>query len=722
MTASMPHVWRFFRAGGFDQVQLNSPADLAALRTLDQKLWAALACPVKDLEFDRKTLEYIDSDGDGRIRAPELLDAVDWALARLADPATLFRDEPLAVSAFRDDDTGRRLTSAARRLLTLVDRADGQTLSVADLQDLQKLFPPAQPNGDGIVPAALTEDERLKAVIADIIACMGAEKDRSGEDGVSETSVNEFFAQAGHAYAWYQKGQDTALQPFGDDTAAAIAALLALREKINDYFHRVALADFDPRAGVLMNGEEGELVRLAALNLADVTQTASLPLATIGHGEQLPLGKGVNPAWRAAIDALRERVVLPLLGEREALTLADWRAINDKCAPHLAWQAEKPALVVLEKLEPKRLAWMVEGDSREQLLALIARDRTVSEEADNLIDLDRLLRYQQHLLPLLNNFISFRDFYTQREKAVFQSGRLFIDGKSCDLVVKVGSIDEHAKMAAASGSFLLYCECQRRTVAAGAEREKMNIVAAVTAGEEGNLMVGRNGVFYDREGRDWDARVVRMTQNAISVREAFWVPYRRIARMISEQIQKFAANSDQSATTSAMGGVTATAQQATAVPVASVPAAVAPAPKAPFDIAKFAGVFAAIGLAIGAIGTALAAVVGGFLALKWWQMPMAIGGGMLLLSGPSMLLAWFKLRRRNLAPILDANGWAVNTQARLSIGFGGALTQVAALPQGSERSLRDPYAGKRPLWPWLLLVLLAAAWFARDWLWLLLPQ
>lgn len=717
MTAAMPHTWRFFRAGGFDQVQLNTPADLAALRTLDQKLWAALACPVKDLEFDRKTLEYIDADGDDRIRAPELLDAVDWALARLADPATLFRAEPLALSALKDDDIGRRLASAARRLLTLVDRADGTTLSVADLQDLQKLFPPGQPNGDGVVPAALTEDEALKSVIADIITCLGAEKDRSGEDGVSEKMVEEFFAQAALAYDWYRKGQDTALQPFAEATPDAIAALVALREKIDDYFHRVALSDFDPRAGALMNGEEGELVRLAALNLADVGQTASLPLATITHGERLPLGKGINPAWHAAIAALREKVVLPLLGERDALTLEDWRAINEQCAPHLAWQAEKPALPVLEKLDPRRIAWMMEGDFLEQLKVLIARDRTVTEEADNLIELDRLLRFQQHLLPLLNNFVSFRDFYTQREKAVFQAGRLFIDGKSCDLAVKVGSIDDHAKMAASSGSFLLYCECQRRTATADAEREKMNIVAAVTAGDEGNLMVGRNGVFYDREGRDWDARVVRMTQNAISVREAFWVPYRRIARMISEQVQKFAASSDQSAVNSTMGGVTATAQQVSAGATAPVAVPIKP----PFDIAKFAGVFAAIGLAIGAIGTALAALAGGFLALKWWQMPMAIGGGMLLLSGPSMLLAWFKLRRRNLAPILDANGWAVNTQARLSIGFGGVLTQVAELPRGAERSLSDPYAGKRPLWPWIVLVLAAAAWWARDWLQLLLP-
>jgi len=46
------HRWRFFRSGGFDQVRLETGADLMSLDQLDQKLWVALSCPVKGLEFD----------------------------------------------------------------------------------------------------------------------------------------------------------------------------------------------------------------------------------------------------------------------------------------------------------------------------------------------------------------------------------------------------------------------------------------------------------------------------------------------------------------------------------------------------------------------------------------------------------------------------------------------------------------------------------------------
>jgi hypothetical protein len=264
----------------------------------------------------------------------------------------------------------------------------------------------------------------------------------------------------------------------------------------------------------------------------------------------------------------------------------------------------------------------------------------------------------------------------------------------------------HAALAPLSGIFLVYCQCTRQGEA------PMTIVAAMTGGDADDMMVpGRNGVFYDRQGQDWHASVTKIVTNPISVRQAFWMPYKRIAKMVSDQVQKFAAEQDKTVDGKAAAGIAQTGKTVTAP---------APAPAAggaqPFDIAKFAGIFAALGLALGALGTALAAIVSGFLSLPVWKMPLVIAGVMLLISGPSMLLAWFKLRQRNLGPLLDANGWAVNIRARINIPFGGALTHVATLPAGAQRALIDPYAD-RPL-PWrrwavgAALVALALAWIS----------
>src|SRR5512137_675896 len=97
------HTWRFFRAGGFDQVRLQTGADLMALDQLDQKLWVALACPTSGLEFDKSTLSLIDTDKDGRIRAAELIAAVKWAGGLLKNPDDLLKGSatlcPVAVNS-----------------------------------------------------------------------------------------------------------------------------------------------------------------------------------------------------------------------------------------------------------------------------------------------------------------------------------------------------------------------------------------------------------------------------------------------------------------------------------------------------------------------------------------------------------------------------------------------------------------------------------------------
>src|SRR4026209_77772 len=95
--------WQFFRAGGFDQVRLESGADTAAIDQLDQKLWAALACPTQGLEFDATTLALIDTDKDGRIRVPEMITATKWAVSCLHNPNELLKGSgSLSLSAIND--------------------------------------------------------------------------------------------------------------------------------------------------------------------------------------------------------------------------------------------------------------------------------------------------------------------------------------------------------------------------------------------------------------------------------------------------------------------------------------------------------------------------------------------------------------------------------------------------------------------------------------------
>src|SRR6185436_14410181 len=115
-------------------------------------------------------------------------------------------------------------------------------------------------------------------------------------------------------------------------------------------------------------------------------------------------------------------------------------------------------------------------------------------------------------------------------------------------------------------------------------------------------------------------------------------------------------------------------------------------------------------------GTAVSALVTGVLKLPGWQLPLVFAGLILVISAPAMIIASLKLRKRNLGPILDANGWAVNARAKINLPFGASLTRVASLPAGSSRDMGDPFAeshkGRNRLIT--LILLFAAAWAAWN--------
>ena len=699
------HTWRFFRSGGFDQVRIDTVDDLRHLGELDQKLWSVLACPTSGLEFDSRTLQLLDTDGDGRIRAPEVIAAARWVCAMLKDPDGLFRGaEALPLAAIDSaQPEGGKLLATAQKALAYLGEPEASAIAVADLADTTRLFAPEHFNGDGIVPAELaaetTSDPALVKAVGLIVDTLGSVDDRSGRPGVDQDRADAFFAAAQAVSDWHAQAEAApqTVLPLGEATAEAAAVFDAVRAKVEDYFTRCRLAAFDERAATALNPADAAYAELSAQTLgSDVAGVAALPLARAAPGRALPLGEGLNPAWEGPLAALQARVIEPILGARAELSEAEWQDLAARFAAYRAWLAAKPASPVAA-LAAAELRALLDTGVHARLSALIAQDRGAETAAAQIDALERLVRYHRDLVTLLRNFVTLSDFYGAGDKAIFQAGTLYLDQRSCELCLRVADMGRHATLAPLSGAYLVYCQCVRQ------DEAPITIVAAMTGGDADEMMVpGRNGVFYDRQGRDWNASVVKVVEAPISVRQAFWSPYRRVGRMIGEQLQKFAAARDKAVDERAAAGV------ADAGAKAAAPAA---APQA-FDIAKFAGIFAAVGLALGAIGTALAAVATGFLSLPAWQMPLVVIGVLLLISGPSMLLAWFKLRQRNLGPLLDANGWAVNTRARINIPFGAALTGVAALPPGASRSLADPYAEKqRPWGTWMFLLIVAVIAF-----------
>ncbi|HEX5222481.1 MAG TPA: hypothetical protein VFZ59_23200 [Verrucomicrobiae bacterium] len=679
------HVWRFFRAGGFDQVKLETGADLMNLDLLDQKLWVALACPTTGLEFDAKTAALIDTDNDGRIRVPELIAAVKWAGSMLKNPDDLIKGgDSVAFSAINDSTPeGKQLLASAKQICINLGQQDATAISLADASDANKIFANTTLNGDGVIIPESGTDDATKAVINDIAACMGTVADRSGRPGIDQAKADAFFAECAAFDEWNKKADaDKAnILPVGEATFAAVAAVRAIKAKVDDYFGRCRLAAYDPRAIALLNRKEEEYLAVAAKDMSiTAAEIAGFPLAQVAAGKPLPLKGAVNPAHASALAALAANAVKPLLGEKSELTEADWTALLAKLGPFECWSAGKAGAVV-EKLGSKRVREILGSKAKENVAALIAKDKALEPEATSIANVEKLTRFVRDLYLLCINFVNFRDFYDAGEPAIFQAGTLYLDQRSCTLTLPVEDAGRHASMAGLAGSYLAYCDCVRKGTG-----EKRSIVAAFTNGDSDNLMVGRNGLFYDRKGRDWDATITKIVDNPISIRQAFWAPYKKLVRLIEEQVAKRAA----------------AAEAASDAKLASAATATATADKAKVEPKKVdVGTVAALGVAFGALATAFAAIAGyatGLFKLPFWQLCLAVVGLFLLISGPSMIIAWLKLRKRNLGPILDANGWAVNAKAKLNVPFGASLTGIPKLPPGSTISADDRFGEKPSGW------------------------
>ncbi|HET7832864.1 MAG TPA: hypothetical protein VFK88_07870 [Gallionella sp.] len=701
------HTWNFFRAGDFDQVKLETGADLLALPELDQKLWVALSCPTRGIEFDPRTLDLIDSDGDGQVRAHEVLAAIDWAAGLLKNPDLLINGSDRLALTDIDESTeeGKQIYASAWHILKSLGKSAATKISLADMADIEKFMAGQEFNGDGVICAERITDAALRTTIEDIIKCAGAATDLSGATGINQELADKFFTRAAAYADWYAKGEANAdILLLGAQTYAAAAAFHAVKDKASDYFTRCQLAAYDARAAAPLSRAAEDYQRVAAQSLsAQSEEIAGFPLALVEAGKPLPLQVGVNPAWLDRLTALREQVIVPLLGNKDQLDAAEWAVLCARFTAFEAWQAEKPADGV-EQLGIDRIRVILRTRHKAAIDDLIAQDKAVEAKVKAIHSVERLLRYNRDLFRLVKNFVSFHDFYTGKEKATFQVGTLYLDGRSCELCFRVEDVTKHASFASTSGVCLVYCDCVR---SGGAE--KISIAAAFTAGDSDFLAVGRNGVFYDRKGQDWNATIVRIIEHPISVRQAFWYPYKKFSRMLGEQFQKLAASRASSIDEKLLKAAVESSKAPAAAPAPAAPAA------QPFDVGKFAGIFAAIGLAIGAIGGFLASLVSGILALKFWQIPFALIGIMLLISGPSMAMAWFKLRRRHLGPVLDACGWAINAHVHINIPFGTSLTGVAQLPQEANRSLVDPFAQKHPLWPYYVVIALGVCALIGLW-------
>ncbi|MDY6913045.1 MAG: hypothetical protein SVT52_01120 [Planctomycetota bacterium] len=401
-------------------------------------------------------------------------------------------------------------------------------------------------------------------------------------------------------------------------------------------------------------------------------------------GDGRILACDVKAAIRWACDVLRDRV-----GLAEQSATLSLGALNDESGDGRKVRAS--AEKVLEKLNRPGAAEITLDDVRR--LKVQVRARPVSEagvvlpaaggpaEAMNEIRLvEKLLLYQVHLMDLANNFVSFPHLYNPARQAMFEMGRLVMDGRRFNFAMKVNNREQHAAVAAGSNMFVLYVAV---TPGAGQAYE---VAVPVTSGSRGNLCVHKRGIFQDVAGRQCPAQVVHIIENPVSITEAMVSPFKRMGRLLTGKIESIAATAEEKVT-----GQASTTAQATD----------APASKPPTGL-HVGGLLVGGGVAVAALGSAAAYITKTLGGLEWWKILIGLAAAVLAVMLPTSIVAFLKLRRRDLSAILEGSGWAVNAQMCLTGRQSRYFTQRPDYPQGARGT-------NSRLWAFVVVIVVLAA-------------
>ena len=692
---------RFERFGRSVHLHIETVADCLAAVGLDEALWVASGAPVDTVNCDATFLQSVDSDHDGRILCWEVSDAIRWVTGVLADHAGISAgSDSLAIAAVSGDcPDGASVRETIHKMLARLDRPEDQPVTLADVRKFLTEAEAASVSAAGVVLPAAAKADDVRQFLADVIAAVAGAPHPSGKAGVDAAKLDEFLAAARAGLDWLARGEqggDSDIFPLGEKTAEAHELYKSLQAKIEQYFAQCRAAALDDRLTSRMGLTDAELAELDMDDpavIADVLTGA--PIAQARPDGLLHYDEPINPHDADRLEAFRRLAAEPTLADSgTTMSAGQFRKICAAFAPRDAWLAEKPADAVLA-LGADKLARYLDKHFAAAARSLIAESGQTAFALDNIRLTAKAILYQANILNFANNFVSFPHLYDLDRRAMFEMGALVMDGRRFNLAVRVANRAEHSRIARSSNMFLMYVE-----VTPPAPQVKYEVAIPVTAGGKGNLCAGKRGLFCDLTGKECDARIVEIIENPISVAEALVSPFVRVGKLLSGKIESITASADKKFDAQASAAISQTA--------APPPAAAAPGSRL-----ASGGMLMGAGVALAVVGTALAYIAEKLTKLHWYEIWLGIGGIMVAVLLPTFVLAWLKLRRRDLSAILEGSAWAINARMRLTRKQCRVFTERPRRPRsatliGSRKKKRIAIAVA------VILILALAGWFVID--------
>ena len=680
------------KIGGDYQLVIDKVKDLAGVGNLKESHWMVTSAPCFSFTCDPVFLSYLDSNGDGRIISDDVKAACNWLFKMIRNPedadnqALTLRLDTINT----EQEQGKIVYKAARRILSNLEQDENQEISLTQIRNTKKIVASGARNGDGVIPPQSIENPELEDFVKNVIRTVGSVTDVNGREGVTENLVRNFMDQCKEYLAWIEKGEHPEIQNFseimvlGDKTGEAYALLSNLREKIDEFFYLSWLQ----RSHGSLTGEVNKILPMSKKEPHGLLHTSrpieSSPISIPSGKLTITFDDNLNPEFRNSAMEFKDFVFNQLKPQQKnkSMTLSDWEEIKVLFLPYAEWLRERPDSKV-HLLDSAVLKKYVESDYKIQLENLFEKDRQVAQELGAVGDVERLLLYQQLLLEFSNNFVSLARIYDPLRPSLIQVGTLIMDGRRFELTMKIINRDRHKKIVQQSNICVMYLDVTR--IEKG-KSKTMEIAAAVTSGTMARLFVGKAGVFFSPDGKEWNATVKDFVANPVSIREAVKKPFKQFNEFLSKQAERFGKSRYQDIETSVEKSIS-TAEQSVQ-PLQE---------KRERATENFGGQVRELmlsgSIALAALGSAFAYVTKTLQNVSLMNMVSVIGGLILILFTPLVVMAMFKLRARNLSVFLEACGWAVNGRMRLTYAMGLLFTHEPELPQNIRHGHFDAIGG-----------------------------
>ena len=221
--------WHYCSLGGTKRVCITRGEDIAHLAELDQKLWTVLSCPVKGLELDERTLDLIDYDRDGKIRAEEVITAANWLCSVVKDKDRILQGHDyIDLADFNtDNEEGAQLRDCAAEVLKIMG-LEKTTITLPELNEFLKDY-----------------DENAAQAL---------------EDTLESMSVN--------------------VAPYGANSDDAVTAVDAIRDKVTDYFLRCKFIQFHDDCAAALDVSAEKVAEISEKNFAtNIEEISKYPLS-----------------------------------------------------------------------------------------------------------------------------------------------------------------------------------------------------------------------------------------------------------------------------------------------------------------------------------------------------------------------------------------------------------------------------------------------------------